>query len=141
MPQDELLQTEPAQGITTPIPVTCWCGCGEVTVVEVNLSTGKWKVRPPEPPAGYADLMAIVDHYKAVKGYDRLKTWDGSHRGRAMKAAKQILRFLRRTVDPVGLAKELIDETAEQMKKGGLSWTIETCFTRSAEWLANKQKD
>lgn len=141
MTQDELpIGTSSTSGISVQHRVPCWCGCGEETVVIVNLATGRLEVRPPEPPASYADLMAVVDEYKAAKGFDRLKTWDGSHRGRALKAAKQILRFLRRTSDPVGLARELVRDTAAQMGKSGLNWTIETCFTRSAEWLSAKQR-
>ena len=143
MTQNELpIASEPTSATTVEFPVPCWCGCGETTRVRVEFGKHMtWKALPPEPGPGYARLTDVVEHYKKVKGFDKLRTWDGSHRGRAMRAAKQIRHFLRRTAEPVELARELIDDTAKELGTKGLSWSIETCFSRSGEWFARKQKD
>ena len=136
-----MAQEEPrtAAGGVLLLPVTC-PGCSEDFDVELrDLWGGKPTHRTvPRWKADYASLKAVVGHYQKVKGYE-FKTWWSSHGPRAMRAAKRILHFLRKTQDPVGNACLLIEETGRDLDRKGLEWQLETCFTRSAGWLAEKQ--
>lgn len=122
------------------IPIPCH-NCGEENAVEVNLFTGEHKQLKPPPVAGFRELIALVDHYKRLKGFDAFPTWDSQYKGRSMKAAKQILRFFRKLPEPVEVARECISEISARATKEGWSWTIETVVKMAPDWLAAKAKD
>lgn len=120
--------------------VPCGCGCKAVTAVEVNLINGEHRVLRPKGESTYGEKWQIVLHYKALKGYDKLPTWDRLHKARAMKGAKQILAFFACLPDPVGVAKECMDDTAKRAQAGGWPWTLETILKVGPDWLIDKQK-
>lgn len=121
-------------------PVRCEC-CGETTTLQVNLFTGEHKILKKPEDFSYRQKWDIVEHYKKVKGFDTIPTWDKTNKGRALKAAKAVLKFFAVVNDPVGVAKECLSETAEKYKQHDWFWNLEMIPTRIApEWILEKQK-
>lgn len=121
------------------IPVKC-SGCGDENIVEINTWTGEHKVLNAPKPAGYGKMMAVVDRYKKMKGFDTMTTWDAHYKPRALRSAKQLLHFFRKLEDPVGVAVECLEEVGRDLGAKGLTWTLETVVTHAPEWLARKAK-
>ena len=122
------------------IPVKC-PGCKDDLVIEANLFTNEFKLVLKAKPAGFGMKLEVVAHYKKVKGLDKVSTWDGSYRGRAIKAATKILYVFRKLVDPVSVAIELINDTEETARnKAWADWNLDSCGSRAGQWLADKQK-
>jgi hypothetical protein len=114
--------------------------CNEKLQVFLNTFTAEHYVKRLVKPANYFQLLEVVEHYKAIKGFDKFPTWDSTHKPRAMKAAKMLLRFFKRLEDPLGVAKECISEKGEEFSAKGLSWSLETIFQHAPEWLLRKVK-
>lgn len=114
--------------------------CKHEIKVELNTFTAEHKILDSFKP-GFENLRAIVEHYKKLKGYDQIPTWDGTNRARAMKAAKSLLYFFRKLQDPVDVIKEYLSDTDAKCKRETWKgWTIEGTIARADEWLLSKMK-
>ncbi len=123
------------------IPAKC-PGCKESLFVRINLFTMKLLgIVMAKPPAKFGEKMRVIAHYKKLKGLDKITTWDGAYRGRALKAVGKILHLFRKLDDPIGVAIELITETEDRASAQQWSdWNLDTCAKRAGEWLAEKNK-
>ncbi len=122
------------------IPGKC-PGCNEKIIVEADLFNATIKIILAKAPAKFGEKMRVVTAYKKLKGLDKLTTWDGAYRGRALKAVGKILHLFRKLEDPVGVAIELINETEEiAEKQSWTGWNLDSCAKRAGEWLAEKNK-
>ena len=122
------------------IPGKC-PGCNEKIIVEANLFTAQIKIILAKAPAKFGEKMRVVTHYKKLKGLDKLTTWDGAYRGRALKAVGKILHLFRKLEDPVGVAIELLNDTEDiAHKQSWTGWNLDSCAKRAGEWLADKAK-
>ncbi len=116
------------------------CECGEFKEVEVNLFTGEHRIISPIKPTGFAELKAVTDHYKKLKGFDQIQTWDKLYRPRAFAAAKKLLNFFSKHEAPIDLIRELLADINTESVRIGYSWTLETAVKRAPDWLAGKIK-
>lgn len=83
----------------------------------------------------YRDKMAVVEHYKKVKGYDKVKTWDQTHRARAFGYAKALLAACAAEAVPVTAAKGAIDWASEEGRRKGLDWNLGTVVKWAPDFL------
>ena len=127
------------QPFEVDIPGIC-PSCKDKLVLNVNTEKLRVTIRLAKRPAGFAEKQRLIAHYKRVKGFDTISTWDGTYGGRAMKTATKILHFFRKFGDPVGLGIELIGDTATAAEKGSWPWNFDTCAKRADEWLGGKQR-
>jgi hypothetical protein len=126
--------------IEVQIPVQCGCGCKVTTTLLVNLWTGENRILKAKGPTGYAEKMAIIDHYKKLRGYDKLPSWDRAHKPRAMKRAGELLAFFSMLEDPVGVAKECLTSIFNECQQKGWAFFFEKVNERAPDWLIQKQK-
>lgn len=113
--------------------------CGEEHQMKVNLFNGTHTFK--SMPAGtYVEKLAIIIHYKRLKGFDKMPNWDKVHKPRAMKSAKLVFRFFSDLEDPVDVAREIMDDTCKRAEREGWNWTLETIVKMAPEWLVDKQK-
>ena len=122
------------------IPTEC-PGCKEKLNIELNLFTRQvLSVKMVQTVAGFGKKMVVVNCYKELKGFDKISTWDGAYRGRALKAVGKILHLFRRLEDPIEVAIELIQDTEETARvQEWPAWNLESCVKRAGEWLVKKQ--
>jgi len=114
--------------------------CSHTFKITVNTWTGEHTVLA-EFKAGYGQLMAVVEHYKKLRGFDLIPTWNGTYKARAMAAAKRILNFLRKLDDPVDVAKEYLSELQDRcQRENWKGWSIERAAKDVDHWLAGKQE-
>ena len=114
--------------------------CRAAHVLTLNTYTAKhqWKLKPV---GTYLELWAIVEHYKKLKGYDKMPTWDREYKGRALKCSGKIYRFFDQLGKPVSVAKEMMDDINQRAKREGWNWNLETIRKLADSWLADKQKE
>lgn len=115
------------------------CSCGETTILQVNLFNGQHEILK-KPGPGSGPIMAIVGHYKKLKRYDTIPTWDKDYRPRACAVAKKILHFFRKLEDPVGVAMECMNDLSLKAEREGWYWTLETVVKRAPDWIVEKSK-
>lgn len=120
--------------------VECPC-CDAPITLEVDIQKSKHRILD-NFKADFSAMMMVVEAYKRIKGYDRIPTWDQSYRGRAMAAAKKLLRFFRKLQDPVGVAIEAMGDLQDKAfrENWGDKFNLESAVKLAPDWLIGKQK-
>ena len=138
-------QIDLAIGVPSGSPVVtfkleCPC-CDSPLTLEVDISRSKHKL-VEDFKSSYGDLMAVVEGYKRVRGYDKIPTWNSMYMRRNMSTAKKLLRFFRKTAAPVEIAIECIEDANERARREGWgdNFTLETVVKRAPDWILDKQK-
>lgn len=108
----------------------------------ILLNKRKEKITPIDPAVQgvvskpLTPIQEVVEHYKALKGYDRDAEWDKTYYPRHTKSAKAILTYCK---DDVDQSKKRIDFTKRIMREKKLDWTLETVVKRMADYKGENQ--
>lgn len=89
-------------------------------------------------------IQEVVEHYKVLRGFDKIAGWDKVHFPRATGSAKDLLELCRgnfqgvsgwESGDEIEDAKECLDKFEEWGRVTSLSWNLSTAVKRFPEYM------
>src|SRR3990167_9357567 len=81
-------------------------------------------------------IQEIVEYFKKLKGFDKIRDWDKHYFGRHVKAANDLLTICVLLVE----AKQALQVLSDYFKEHGLDWTLETVIRKYPDLVAHNLK-